>query len=445
MTGTFLLGFPLVRFAARGQEWSVLSRVLQYALVAALLLGSVAYTRSSSAADFPFTHRAAVLMHACVLCMKLHSYVEINREYAMIQAGVWKPRHILVRQPTPCHDENASAGDNGSDDTSALPLASTLAEDVKQKLKRRSGRSRSRSRTGAPTLAKDAIGKATNTSHGALSTGVQSGQQHGVADSPHEETHGCCTRRSQQLSHIVEEFTHMDVAWTAANALDFARKLVAPGSSGTQDGVTDQVRKTGATEEWDPEEELHHVYPKNITLYDMIVFLCMPTLVYSPKYPRTLTVNWAYVAEKLFLAAGTLTMCVILVANYVAPVLENAAQLHPAEAIVRTIIPFCLLWIAFFYIVFECICNGWAELTRLGDRYVFCSGVRAMDHSTARIFLQSILLQLVGQHHFHILQPHLEPPSARVAPETLLHCCTERRIKGKPSSICDLRGVYLGA
>jgi hypothetical protein len=183
-----------------------------------------------------------------------------------------------------------------------------------------------------------------------------------------DEELGCCGRRSKQLSSIVHEFTHLDSAWTAANALAYAQKLVVPGLSIAQDGVTEQMRATGGIEDWDPEERLHKVYPHNVTGYDLFVFLCMPTLVYSPKYPRTLSVSWAYIAEKLLLGTGTLTICVILTANYVAPVLEHAAQIHPVEAIVRTIIPFCLLWLAFFYIVFECICNGWAELTRLGDR-----------------------------------------------------------------------------
>ena len=370
MTFTFLLGFPLVRIIMRGHEWSTASRVLQYTLLAAILMGSVAYTRSDSAVDFPFTHKAAVLMQACVLCMKLHSYVETNREYGMIKAGLWKPKHILVRQPTPTHDGPSDDEDGASDNSTALPLASSVADDVK------AAHRRSRSRSHQAKQTTEDLKMAVNTSHGALSTGVQSESHHlgsagDSATESHSDDHSCCTRRSKQLSHIVEEFTHLDAAWTAANALDFARRLVAPGQSGSADGVSEQVRAQGKTDEWDPEEELYHVYPNNVTLYDMAVFLCMPTLVYSPKYPRTLSVNWAYVAEKLLLAAGTLTICVIIVANYVAPVLEHAAQIHPAEAIVRTIIPFCLLWLAFFYIVFECICNGFAELTRLGDRYAY--------------------------------------------------------------------------
>ncbi len=403
MTGVFLMGYPVLRWS-RGHEWSVASRVLQYSLVLGLLLGSVAYTRSEHAAEFPFTHKATVLMHACVLCMKLHSYLEVNREFAMINAGVWRPSHMLVRQPTPVHanvhvDEAGddirkqwpeASTDGPTDNSSGLPAATSIADDVKRRLPRSGAASRQRSRSksrssmrSGPRQAQAAAGDASsaNTSHGPLSTGVQSEMktaslslhsttQASDTERDNQDDHdqiGCCSRRGTQFNDVVEQFTHLDVAWTAANALDFARNLVAPGASVAQDGVTSQARK-GRTEDWDPEEELHHVYPNNVTLYDLMVFLCMPILVYSPKYPRTLSVNWAYIAEKLLLAVGTLTICVILTANYVAPVLEHAAQIHPVEAIVRTIIPFCLLWLAFFYIVFECVCNGWAELTRLGDR-----------------------------------------------------------------------------
>ena len=58
----------------------------------------------------------------------------------------------------------------------------------------------------------------------------------------------------------------------------------------------------------------------------------------------------------------------VLVDVYITPVLEATPHLTFLESISSLIMPFTCLYMLIFYIVFDVGCNGFAELTRFGDR-----------------------------------------------------------------------------
>lgn len=109
-------------------------------------------------------------------------------------------------------------------------------------------------------------------------------------------------------------------------------------------------------------------YPDNVTFWNYFYFLCVPTLVYELNYPRTERIRWGYVTEKCIAAVGVFSVLHIVIDQHIAPVLLRAPVLSPVEAIAALIIPILFCHIMIFYMMFELILNGIAEVTRFADR-----------------------------------------------------------------------------
>lgn len=101
---------------------------------------------------------------------------------------------------------------------------------------------------------------------------------------------------------------------------------------------------------------------------DFTVYLFHPTLVYEPAFPRTDRIRWGYVAEKVCANALAMGMFYIIVTDHVLPKLEDAALANPVLVVVNLLLPFLGCYLMTWFIIFECICNGLAELTYLADR-----------------------------------------------------------------------------
>lgn len=105
-------------------------------------------------------------------------------------------------------------------------------------------------------------------------------------------------------------------------------------------------------------------------------------------------IRWGYFFEKVLTTLGTLLCLYVLNSRFTIPVLnrvmECASIAHRAmhspmahtcartghargsmsamEAILALSVPFMINYMLLFYILFECICNGLAEITRFADR-----------------------------------------------------------------------------
>ncbi|KAF1328380.1 Sterol o-acyltransferase, partial [Globisporangium splendens] len=101
---------------------------------------------------------------------------------------------------------------------------------------------------------------------------------------------------------------------------------------------------------------------------DFTLYLFYPTLVYEPKYPRTEKIRWGYVAEKFIANALAMSMLYIIVTDQVMPRLEDSALANPVLVVINLLLPFLGCYLMIWFIIFECICNGFAELTYLADR-----------------------------------------------------------------------------
>ncbi|KAI9189743.1 Sterol O-acyltransferase 2 (Sterol-ester synthase 2) [Blastocladiella emersonii ATCC 22665] len=86
------------------------------------------------------------------------------------------------------------------------------------------------------------------------------------------------------------------------------------------------------------------------------------------EYPRTQSIRWSYVCEKLAATLGSIMLMYITVEHYILPVLHNMRNMTFAGLLAQLFFPFMICYLMTFYIIFECVCNGFAEITRFADR-----------------------------------------------------------------------------
>ncbi|PCH44439.1 MBOAT-domain-containing protein [Wolfiporia cocos MD-104 SS10] len=108
-------------------------------------------------------------------------------------------------------------------------------------------------------------------------------------------------------------------------------------------------------------------WPANITLKNFAVYMAIPTLVYELEYPRTDRMRPLYVFEKTVATFGTFTLLYTITESFIIPLTPT-----PEQTVWRSILdlslPFMVAFVLLFYLIFECICNGFAELSYFADR-----------------------------------------------------------------------------
>ncbi|KAL1923020.1 uncharacterized protein VTP21DRAFT_9396 [Calcarisporiella thermophila] len=108
-------------------------------------------------------------------------------------------------------------------------------------------------------------------------------------------------------------------------------------------------------------------YPNNLTWANYIEYLFVPTLVYELEYPRTERVRPWYVFEKTVATLGTFLLLYLTAEHYIIPVLQDV-NLSMFRMLLQLLFPFMIGYLLIFYIIFECICNLFAELSCFADR-----------------------------------------------------------------------------
>lgn len=123
-----------------------------------------------------------------------------------------------------------------------------------------------------------------------------------------------------------------------------------------------------------------NAYPKNLTLPNLVEWTCLPTLAYELEYPRLETINWWYVAEKSAATLGVIWIMIIISQAYLYPVvvetvrhkelgmsLEQRWKEFP-WVVSDMLFPLLLEQLLAWYVIWECLLNVLAEVTRFADR-----------------------------------------------------------------------------
>jgi sterol O-acyltransferase len=123
-----------------------------------------------------------------------------------------------------------------------------------------------------------------------------------------------------------------------------------------------------------------NMYPRNLTLYNFVEWTCLPTLVYDLEYPRQERINWWYVAEKSAATLGVIWVMIIISQAYIYPVVVETVRLKEAGmslderwkefpwVVSDMLFPMLLEQLLSWYVIWECLLNVLAEVTRFADR-----------------------------------------------------------------------------
>jgi len=110
-------------------------------------------------------------------------------------------------------------------------------------------------------------------------------------------------------------------------------------------------------------------------------FLVAPTLVYRLKgYPRTKELRWKVFLGLVIQGCGLLFVMYLILTEYMLPLFQNASNIHCVEFVVTLIVPTGVFYLLFFILIFEVMLNGFAELTRFGDRLFYEDWWNSVTH-----------------------------------------------------------------
>lgn len=121
-------------------------------------------------------------------------------------------------------------------------------------------------------------------------------------------------------------------------------------------------------------------YPQNLTLLNFLDWTCLPTLVYELSYPRQKSINWWYVSEKLLATAGVLCVMMVISQAYIYPPVARTVTMKQSGMSLEQrsrelpyivsdmLFPLLIEQLLTWYLIWECILNLLAELTRFADR-----------------------------------------------------------------------------
>ncbi|RDB20828.1 Sterol O-acyltransferase 2 [Hypsizygus marmoreus] len=111
-------------------------------------------------------------------------------------------------------------------------------------------------------------------------------------------------------------------------------------------------------------------WPNNITLKNFAVYQLIPTLVYELEYPRTDRIRPIYVFEKTVATFGTFALLYTVTETFILPYTPKLNQ-SILRSLLDLALPFMMAYLLLFFIIFECICNAFAELSYFADRQFY--------------------------------------------------------------------------
>jgi sterol O-acyltransferase len=123
-----------------------------------------------------------------------------------------------------------------------------------------------------------------------------------------------------------------------------------------------------------------NTYPHNLRLGNFAEFICLPTLVYELDYPRQESTNWWYVAEKTAATFGVLGVMMVVSQGFIYPAVARTVAMKEAGMplderwaefpfiVSEMLFPLLIEQLLTWYVIWECILNVLAEVTRFADR-----------------------------------------------------------------------------
>ncbi|KAK4159317.1 MBOAT, membrane-bound O-acyltransferase family-domain-containing protein [Cladorrhinum sp. PSN259] len=138
------------------------------------------------------------------------------------------------------------------------------------------------------------------------------------------------------------------------------------------EALSDELRGKATTEA--------HMYPNNLTWWNHYEYITLPTVVYELEYPRSDSINWGYVAEKMTACFGIIFVMIMISQAFIYPVVMDTMRMKEEGLslaqrfqefpwmLLDLIFPFLIEYLLSWYLIWEVILNVLAELTYFADR-----------------------------------------------------------------------------
>ncbi|KAI9762562.1 MAG: acyl-CoA/sterol acyltransferase [Chaenotheca gracillima] len=269
---------------------------------------------------WPWTHNVFIVLHCLVMLMKQHSYAFYNGYLS----EVFKRRNLLERKLKQLDRVEPARS----------PTSPTF-------------NSNSPSEGRSPTSAKDGL------------------------------------RSRRRSLHVVHSNSDLRCESTEVASVAAAIESGAPLD-------LDQVQSFERIIKWEIEdlsEELKgkssdgkNSYPHNLTVHNWAEYTVFPTVVYELEYPRQDSINWYYVAEKTLATFGCIGVMIVVSQAFIYPCVIKTVQMREQGMVLEDrlkefpwiladlVFPFMMEYLLSWYVIWECILNVLAEVTRFADR-----------------------------------------------------------------------------
>ena len=276
--------------------------------------------------EWPWTHTIFIVLHGLVFLMKQHSHAFYNGYLS----GIYRRRNLLQRKL----EQLEQMEPNATSPTS--PVMSRHGADV--------------------------------------STGVD------LSELPTRTDDNTLKRRPSMAPRTGTDFGHekSDVAGVA-RAIESGKGIDIDQMQTFEDVVRVEMEDLNK-ELQGKSTDGSNSYPKNLNLRNLFDYICLPTLVYELEYPRQERTNWWYVAEKTTATFGVLCVMMVISQAFIYPPVAKTVEMKEAGMSIEKrwqefpfivsdmLFPLLIEQLLTWYLIWECILNVLAEVTRFADR-----------------------------------------------------------------------------
>lgn len=112
-------------------------------------------------------------------------------------------------------------------------------------------------------------------------------------------------------------------------------------------------------------------YPKNVNIKNFFYFLLAPTLCYREEYPSSGKFRFDYFILKCMKAMFCLTLLYYIYTEIIENIINGINSTPFPLLVIELYVPLTIICLILFYLIFECILPGFAELACFGDRQFY--------------------------------------------------------------------------
>ncbi|KAG1746524.1 MBOAT, membrane-bound O-acyltransferase family-domain-containing protein [Suillus paluster] len=342
LVSTTVLCVPFAKAISKGwinYYWT--GAVLQHIFQTCVLLVTVTWTFHR---QWPWVQSGFLTLHSFVMIMKMYSYVSVNGYLQWISR-----RSLDVLAELKCATARVGGMEQALHDATskraeaeaARRVAESHADDVLTPMETCTPDAEGalmKSFTDVKTAAalRRRLAAFSESPDGSLETERDGVNENGGGTEKVEEASVACV-----LSYHPDEL----IAGLAKEFLDLDSELVSTGP--------EQVR-----------------WPENVTYWNFAVYQLIPTLVYELEYPRTDRIRPVYIFEKTAAFMGSFALLYTVAECFIIPLTPTPDQSF-FRSLLDLALPFMIAFLLLFYIIFECICNAFAELSYFADRLFY--------------------------------------------------------------------------